>query len=108
MALIAVIAVLLASSAWLYMRDGDSFLSMSQSAGRSHSAPHLPAGTGHATRASVGFAGSTPATELPCSIRRSDVRKVLAYLAARGEKSRADLNAVCRYYGVEAISVTGS
>ncbi len=107
LALIAVIALLLGGSAWLYERDGDSFLSLARSAGPTHSALHAPIAKGHATEGSVVFAGSTSATELPCAIRRSDVRKVLAFLAAKGEKSRADLNAVCRHYGVAAVSVPG-
>lgn len=100
------IAVLLGGSVWLYVRNGDSFLSVSRSSDSARSAaPHTPSVKGGSFRTSISFAGSTSATELPCSIRQSDVRKVLAYLAAKGKKSRADLGAVCRYYGVEAISV---
>jgi hypothetical protein len=98
--LIAVLSVLLAGAGWLYVRNGDTFLSLSHLRGSASSMPRPRARTvATSTAAGVSFAGSMPATELPCSIRRADVRKVLEYLATKGEKTHADLASVCKYYG---------
>ena len=100
------VAALLGGSAWLYVRNGDSFLSVSGSSLRSTShSPRTHAEQDSGGRA-VGFTGNSAAAELPCAIRREDVRKVLAYLAARGEKSRGDLAEVCKDYGVTVTAAT--
>lgn len=105
-ALIVAILVLLAGAGWLYVRNGDSFVGVSPFRSDTTSA----AASGPASRTSgatgVSFAGSDSAAELPCAIRRKDAQKVLSYLATKGEKTRADLAAICKYYGATVTVAT--
>lgn len=104
-AVIAVLVLLLAGGGWLYVRDGDSFLSMTHMPGVKSSTPTTRAHPVQETpNDAVSFSGSTSASELPCSIRRADVQKVLGYLAAKGEKTHADLAEVCKLYGASVYS----